>query len=637
MIRTSTTINQAPGDVYYSIGDHPPPSGKRGSAGTYDQHREQYAAGPRYFVGTDQASTFRERIQEIYADNREITDAVAELDEYFSDQDFEERPAFRHLAGWVARSIENPKMSKEIAGEIVNQGYITALKRLGYQDALLNVAFSRNFAREHGTCFAEAFMFGPGGAARIALADWLIEERLHGMYRPGKAPGSSFSTQARQIWCEAEYRNRRWPQAATGDGECIPVEVPTEQGKLPEGVEQVLRDSWRRYLYQGKDGAYTGMRPLRCGQNFQMIEDMVGALLDSENRPKMYRSPLNPAQQRWYDRIIDDANKSGIDPFYAMYNNLFSRPDALKPVWDKARRMLYEYSGVLRESAIRAGLVEAPATTGITWRERQQAWQAQIAFKGRQKYLGLFKDKADAQAAYYKAAARMGHIPGLPDIDKIWPTWEQQKVRLAQRREYPQMPIIYQKQDTHRERRFGLRPPEALRGLVERMTRVQWLVRHCLLAFDDNRPAASQDIAMQSRGRRWCDEISKQGKRFVIQGCTSIDKDTGRIGITIYRPGFDDECVLAEEIYHIVFGIIRKADPKTHQATERWDKNRLKNGADPTVCLDEAFSKSMALEESGVATSLPRTLVKSTQQMFSPAHRISDSVMDKVKAGWSMP
>jgi hypothetical protein len=564
---------------------------------------EQYTRGPRYFVVVDQTCTFRERIRQLYSDNREITDAVAELDEYFSDKDFEDRPEVRHFVGWVARSIEAPQMAGEVAAEIVNQGYITALKRLGYQDAPLNVAFSRNFAKEHGTCFVDAFMFGPGGAARIAFADWLVEEKLHGMYRPGKAPGSSFSMQAKKIWCETEYKNRRWPHTIMKDGESIPIEMSTEQGKLPDGIEQVLRDSWRRSMYQGKDYTYKGMRRLCGEQNFQMIEDMVGALLDAESYPKLYRSPLNRVQRLRYDEIVERANSQGIDPFYAVYKDMFDNPDDLRPFWEKARRMLYEYSGVLREAAIQAGLIKPPATTGITWLQRQKAWQAQIAYKGRQKYLGMFKNKADAQAAYHKAAAEMGHIPGLPDIDKIWPTWEQQKDRLVKMKGYPRIPIIYQQQDTHKERKSGLLPPEALRALVERMKTVDWLVKYCMLAFDDNWPAASQDIAIQSRGRRWYDEIKEQGKRFVIQGCTSIDKQTGRIGITIYQPGFDNERVLAEEIYHVVFGIIRKANPTMFQAIQRWHKNSLKKGIDPTVCLDEAFSKSMALEESGISTS----------------------------------
>lgn len=112
-----------------------------------------------------------------------------------------------------------------------------------HKDVLENVAFSKNFAKEHGTSFVDAFMFGPGGAARIALADWLVEEKLHGMYRPGKAHGLSFSEEAKKIWYEAEDKHRAWPQAEGEDGKFGPIEVRTEQGKLPQGAVQVLRDS----------------------------------------------------------------------------------------------------------------------------------------------------------------------------------------------------------------------------------------------------------------------------------------------------------------------------------------------------------------------------------------------------------
>ena len=186
---------------------------------------------------------------------------------------------------------------------------------------------------------------------------------------------------------------------------------------------------------------------------------------------------------------------------------MFTDVDTFRPIWDKARRILYERSAVFRKAAIGAGLIEKPACIGITWRSRHKAWQAQIAYKGRQKYLGLFKNRADAQSAYYEAAAKMGHIPGMPDIDKIWPIWKQEKARLEHMDERPRMPIVYQQQDTHEERKYGLRPPETLRELTERMKGVDWLAKHCILSFDDDWPTASADIAIRSRGRQWYEEI----------------------------------------------------------------------------------------------------------------------------------
>lgn len=40
---------------------------------------------------------------------------------------------------------------------------------------------------------------------------------------------------------------------------------------------------------------------------------------------------------------------------------------------------------------------------GIVWKPRNNAWQAHIHINGKQKYLGLFKDRADAISAYEKA------------------------------------------------------------------------------------------------------------------------------------------------------------------------------------------------------------------------------------------
>jgi hypothetical protein len=587
-----------------------------------DERHRGYASSflrePCYFVGLDETPSFRERIHDIYGDNVEIISSLAEIDDYFSDRDFGERPEVGRFTGRVARSIEDTRMAEEVCGEVCNQAYVTAIKRLGYQDAPLNVAFSRNLAEERGTCFADAFVFGPGGAARIALADWLIEERLHGMYRPGKAPGPAFSKQATKIWHEAKYQNRQWPRACGTDGEFGLLDASTDKGRLPDGVEQVLRNSWRRSRYQGPEHAYKGMRRLGGEQSFQMIEDMVGALLDASSRPKLYRSPLDREQQHQYDEIIESANTQGIDPFYATYMDMFDDPDALRPVWGKARRVLYEYSSVLREAAIRAGLAK-PSTTGITWRSKHQAWQAQIPVKGKQKYLGLFRNKADAIEAFDEAAARTGHIPGMPDIDRIWPTWDQEKARLELMAGRPQLPIVYQQQDTHEERKYGLRPPEALRGFVDRMKRTDWLARHCLLMFDDNSPDATRAMAIQSNGETWTREKKSAGKRFVVRGRTSIHKDTGRIGITIYRPGFDEPGVLAEEIYHVVFGVMRETSPATYKAAERWYQRSLNSGADPTISLDEAFSKAMGLEEVGKASGLPPGVVKHARSLFCQA------------------
>lgn len=46
----------------------------------------------------------------MYDDNPEITDAVAQLYQYFGDGSLEQRPEVRNFAAWVAKSIESLDM-----------------------------------------------------------------------------------------------------------------------------------------------------------------------------------------------------------------------------------------------------------------------------------------------------------------------------------------------------------------------------------------------------------------------------------------------------------------------------------------------------------------------------------------------
>lgn len=61
------------------------PSAQGESDNAGPKYSGQYFKESHYFVGIDETKTFREKIQEIYGDNHEITDAVSQLDEYFSD------------------------------------------------------------------------------------------------------------------------------------------------------------------------------------------------------------------------------------------------------------------------------------------------------------------------------------------------------------------------------------------------------------------------------------------------------------------------------------------------------------------------------------------------------------------------
>jgi hypothetical protein len=61
-------------------------------------------------------------------------------------------------------------------------------------------------------------------------------------------------------------------------------------------------------------------------------------------------SPLDNIQKARYDHIVEQANAQGVDSFYAVYQNLFADKNRWRPLWNKARKWLYDYSMLLWES-----------------------------------------------------------------------------------------------------------------------------------------------------------------------------------------------------------------------------------------------------------------------------------------------
>jgi hypothetical protein len=264
--------------------------------------------------------------------------------------------------------------------------------------------------------------------------------------------------------------------------------------------------------------------------------------------------------------------------------------------------------------------------------EAKDHWQARIHANGEYRHIGTYRNSQEAQAAYIREFEKTwGYAPGynvqcIPKIDKVWPTWQEEKARLEKMHQYPRVPVIGQSDQT-----------EALLPMIERMQRVNWLTRNVILFFDENSPCVSEDIAIQSRGKRWYEDIIRQGKRAVVCGSASIDKDTGQIRITIYNQGFTDSRVLAEELYHIAFKVIKHSRQENLEQIRRWYQCQLIKGADPTFLMPDMFCSNMALQESGVKTTLPNYVVKPARDIFSDRSSIPDCVMEKVKANWSIP
>ena len=234
-----------------------------------------------------------------------------------------------------------------------------------------------------------------------------------------------------------------------------------------------------------------------------------------------------------------------------------------------------------------------------------------------------------ARIMYDKTAERT-----KPDVDAVWPIWKEEMARLDKMDNKPQIPIVYPKQDIHDEWKYGLRVPKTIESMVGKIKKVDWLVKDAMLVFDGYIPSASKEIAIQSNGKEWTNEQKGKNKNYVIQGSTSIDRDTGRIRIDIYNPGFGKEWVLAEEVYHIVFEIIREASPIAFEAIRHWYDSGNTAGADETQPIGERFAFTMAQEETGRKTSLPRSVVKHAQNIFSDKCKVDPSIMEKVKNNW---
>lgn len=283
--------------------------------------------------------------------------------------------------------------------------------------------------------------------------------------------------------------------------------------------------------------------------------------------------------------------------------------------------------------------------------ERIQKYEPRLAarLKKRRKWGGATKHKPTAVKAAKRlwkqiqendpdAVARIlsDKRPEIsrPDIDRVWPSWKEEKARLALTEDKTQLPILYPKQSLVNEWKYGLRVPEELETMVDKMKKVDWIKDNAMLVFDDNVPYASTQITKQSRGQDWTSQQSQEDNRYVIQGCTSIDRDSGRLKFTVYNPGYDSKKTLAEEIYHVVFGIIREADPKTLGSIQTWHRDNMKNGGDSTLNISEAFSQAMAEEELGHKSGLPQSVVENAQKVFSEKNIVTVEVMERVKKSW---
>ena len=255
-------------------------------------------------------------------------------------------------------------------------------------------------------------------------------------------------------------------------------------------------------------------------------------------------------------------------------------------------------------------------------------WHAQIKANGKVRFVGSFKTRKEAEDAYKLEFEKVHGYPvgyniqSIPKMDKVWPTWQEQKKRLETMDVRPTMPVI-----GFTDKAKSIVP------VIDRMQKVDWIAYNCMVVLEDNAPRAILDIAVQSRGQLWCGEIKEKGKNISIYGSTAIDKDSQRIRVTLFSPAFKNCAVLAEEVYHIVYRIIGNTRPEMSKKIRHWYSKRLRAGLDPTLSEDEAFAQAMAYEDVAyIKSDLPRDLVQHAKKVFSPTFRVPASVFKNITA-----
>jgi len=672
-----------------------------------------------YSVGIDDNLSLKENIADVHGEDSRQVSFVGELEEFLGDSDKYDSAA-QKFKSYVRSHINTPQNTDYMLDEFVNSGYIKALEKMRAPNSENTLDFYNDYAASQGISVPQAMLFGPNGTAKQALSYWLIEEALKGQHRSNKKPENE---KMANLYDKAFFNTYRLPETTNKQGEYKQIDIAEDKNSLPEGLEGPIAEAFgrERQLYLGS--WYKGTRRLSGDLSYKILEAMTTELIANHNTGRAGK--LNISSSR-LEKIIKQANETGQEPFLALYKHL-GKKDALKVVWDQARKTLNDYAVPLwrkrdnygQEIAERAKK-DLPGTIylnngryywipkkgekavplipqkeknklpgslykndpgGYFWWMPGRKFRRRMVPEGQKKATKDLKTAKELQcqewekiqiyepklAETLKGIRKWGtatkHKPtavkiakklwkqiqenepqtairimsdkrpelSKPDMDTVWPKWTEQKYRLAFMENKPQLPIVYPAQRIDDEWKTGLRVPERLEAMVNKIKDIDWMASDAMLVFDDNSPSAIKRISTQSKGLDWTEKQYLENKRPVIQGCTSIDKDTGRFKFTVYNPGYGSEKTLAEEIYHIIYEIIRESNPETFKSIEAWHKDNLNNGNDPTLPISEAFSQSMAKEELGFSSNLPEGVVKHARKLFSDKNDIEPCIIEKVK------
>ena len=337
----------------------------------YDKSR-YHLAKTIYAVGIDPTSSPKEQILQFHGAHSDVVTAAAELELCLADPQFRHSRWFlrffsrvRRIMGMInlrANEYGKTRMADEFIDELINDGYIRCLRSMAVPSGPAYVAFAKSYAATHNMTLAAALLFSPNGGARMALRYFLTAEKSHGQHRPMSST-ACIREDTQQHWFAAG-RTINWPTLVNTHGSEELMDVDEAQGKLPDGFVDTMHHFWRR------DPAlrnYTGTNRLSGNTPFRIVEDAVDLVFRNGITP-----PVIKAQ---YDRIVETANRQGIDPFYAVYKQLFNQKDQLQPYWDKARTILYEYSRMLWENQNKMWILDGTrnAAEGVTCRPMKKS------------------------------------------------------------------------------------------------------------------------------------------------------------------------------------------------------------------------------------------------------------------------
>jgi hypothetical protein len=195
----------------------------------------------------------------------------------------------------------------------------------------------------------------------------------------------------------------------------------------------------------------------------------------------------------------------------------------------------------------------------------------------------LAKEEGAINSAWEEARQWAHEAAGEKSQLKSWPEWSEEKEAV---RGYKEERVVEVIGDV----------PQAHQKLIKQIAKSKFAQDNVSIEYDDQEVMAHEEQARQSIGDVKYEANRARGSTHFVAGSTYFDRNRGRVRITIYRLGQRSARILAEELHHVSFNVIRAGMRGAFREIERWYQKGLKEGSDPSVDLEEAFAKKMSEE-----------------------------------------